>query len=175
MSKVIAPLSAKIKCKRQSKLIGMVPATVRRLVGRARVGHFATSDGERPSVVPVCFVLVGETVYHAIDAKAKMVPAGRLRRVANLQINSNAALLVDHFEEDWAHLWYALLRGRARLIAAGEEQRRAIRALRRKYAQYRTTLPLAQTALVIALDVEQVTQWVSAPRGRTGAPAGRRA
>lgn len=153
----------------------MLSATVRRLVGRARVGHFATSGGLRPSLVPVCFVLVGETVYHAIDAKAKTVPARRLRRVANLQTNPSAALLVDHYEEDWAHLWYALLRGHARLIAAGEEQRRAIRALRRKYAQYRTTLPLAQTALVIALDVEQVTHWVSAPRRRSGARADRRA
>lgn len=147
-----------------------MPPQSRRGFARARVGHFATSDGRRPSLVPVCFVLLGGTVYHAIDAKPKSLPANRLRRVANIRANPNAALLVDHYEEDWSRLWFSLARGQARLITEGVEHRRAILALRRKYPQYRSTFPLADDALVIALDVRQMTRWVSAGR-RPGAKA----
>ena len=154
-----------------------MPPDARRGFARARVGHFATSDGRRPSLVPVCFVLLGDTVYHAVDAKPKSVAASRLRRVANIRANPNAALLVDHYEEDWSRLWFSLARGRARLIIDGVEHRRAIVALRRKYAQYRSTLPLTDDALVIALDVRQVSRWVSAgrrPRAKAAPPRARR-
>jgi PPOX class probable F420-dependent enzyme len=144
--------------------MAMLPPAVRRQVASARVGHFATSDGRRPALIPVCFVLLGETVYHAIDAKQKSVPPLRLRRVANLRANPNAALLVDHYDEDWRRLWYVLVRGTARLLQGGAEHRRAVAALRRKYPQYRTTLPLAADALVIALDVGHVVRWVSGRR-----------
>jgi PPOX class probable F420-dependent enzyme len=144
--------------------MAMLPPAVRRQVASARVGHFATSDGRRPALIPVCFVLLGETVYHAIDAKPKSLPASRLRRVANIRANPNAALLVDHYDEDWRRLWYVLVRGTARLLQGGAEHRRAVAALRRKYPQYRTTLPLAADALVIALDVAHVTRWVSGRR-----------
>jgi PPOX class probable F420-dependent enzyme len=148
--------------------MAMLPARVRRRIAAARVGHFATSDGHRPSLVPVCFVLLGDTVYHAIDDKPKSRPTSRLRRVANIRINPNAALLVDHYEEDWTRLWYALLRGCCRLIANGSEQRRAIVALRRKYPQYRESVPLSPDALIIALDIAQFAEWVSAPRRNHG-------
>lgn len=143
-----------------------MPPDARRTFARARVGRFATSDGRRPSLVPVCFVLLGETIYHAIDAKPKSVPATRLRRIANIRANPNATLLVDHYDEDWSRLWFSLARGRARLLTDGVEHRRAILALRRKYAQYRSTFPLTADALVIALDVRRVTRWVSAGRRR---------
>ena len=149
----------------------MIPAGLRRQVGAGRVGHFATSDGRRPALVPVCFVLLEGALYHAIDDKPKSTRPGELRRVANIRVNPNAALLVDHYDEDWNRLWYVLLAGKARLIDSGVEHRRAIAALRRKYAQYRTTVPLAQDALVIALDVEHVTHWVSARGRRRGDPA----
>jgi hypothetical protein len=73
--------------------------------------------------------------------------------------NPEAALLVDSYSEDWSRLWYGLLHGRARLLEEGTEHRRAIRALRRKYPQYRTSFPLDQAALVIALDVERLSHW----------------
>lgn len=147
----------------------MISPALRRLISGARVGHFATSDGRRPAVIPVCFVLRGETVYHAIDAKPKSTPPSGLRRVVNIRANPSAALLVDHYDEDWNRLWYALVRGAARLIDGGVEHRRAITALRRKYPQYRTTVPLSADALVIALEIDHVTHWVSARRrGRGG-------
>jgi PPOX class probable F420-dependent enzyme len=146
---------------------------LRRRITRARVGHLATSDGTRPSVVPVCFVLVGDCVYQAIDAKPKSVAPHRLRRVKNIQANPTAALLVDHYLEDWRRLWWVLLHGRARLVTHGPEQERAIKSLRRKYVQYRTTTPLMSNALVIALDVRRLRHWQANRPIRRG-EAGRR-
>jgi PPOX class probable F420-dependent enzyme len=121
----------------------VIDTGLRRRITRARVGHLATSDGSTPSVVPVCFVLMGETVYQAIDGKQKSVNPGQLRRVRNVRANPRASLLIDHYVEDWRRLWYVLLRGKARVIDHGAEHERAIRALRKKYPQYRTTVPLA--------------------------------
>jgi PPOX class probable F420-dependent enzyme len=146
---------------------------LRRRIARARVGHLATSDGTRPTVVPVCFVLLGDTLYQAIDAKPKSVAPGRLRRVKNVRANPRAALLIDHYVDDWRRLWWVLLHGRARIMDHGPEQQRAITALRRKYPQYRTTTPLAGDALVIALDVRRLRHWRASSRARRGA-AGRR-
>jgi PPOX class probable F420-dependent enzyme len=147
--------------------MSLIPASVRRDVARARIGRFATDSGERLGLVPVCFVLLDDTLYHAIDAKPKRVAGGELARVANIRSNPRAALLVDHYEEDWRRLWYALFRGRARIIERrDEEQRRAIVALRRKYVQYRASLPLAGDAIVIALDAEQLTHWQASSAGR---------
>jgi PPOX class probable F420-dependent enzyme len=119
-------------------------------------------------VIPVCFVLLGDTVYQAIDAKPKSVSPGQLRRVKNIKANPRAALLIDHYVEDWRRLWWVLLYGRARLVAPGPEQQRAIAALRRKYLQYRTTTPLMSNALVIALAVQQLRLWQASHPVRRG-------
>ena len=119
-------------------------------------------------MIPVCFVLLGETLYQAIDAKPKSVAPRRLRRVRNIQANPEAALLVDHYLENWRRLWWVLLHGRARLVEDGAEQQRAIAALRRKYPQYRTTTPLAADALVIALDVRRLRHWQASHPVRRG-------
>jgi PPOX class probable F420-dependent enzyme len=138
----------------------------RRRIARTRVGHLATSDGTTPSVVPVCFVLVGDTVYQAIDGKPKSVSPAALRRVKNVRANPRAALLIDHYVEDWRRLWFVLLRGKARIVSEGSEQQRAIVALRRKYPQYRTTVPLPREALVIAIDVQRLRHWQASSPGR---------
>jgi PPOX class probable F420-dependent enzyme len=148
----------------------MIDAGLRRRINRARVGHLATSDGSTPSVVPVCFVLVGETLYQAIDGKPKSVDPGRLLRVRNVRANPRAALLIDHYVEDWRRLWYVLLRGKARIIDHGPEHQRAIVALRRKYPQYRTSVPLAPDALVIAIDVRRLRHWRVSSARRVSRP-----
>ena len=146
--------------------MALIEAGLRRRIARARVAHLATSDGLTPAVVPVCFVLLGETLYHAIDGKPKSVEAGQLRRVKNVRANPRAALLVDHYAADWRRLWYVLLRGRARVLDRGPEQQRAITALKRKYPQYRTSVPLAADALLIAIDVRRLRHWRASSPGR---------
>jgi PPOX class probable F420-dependent enzyme len=127
----------------------------RQRLSTARIGRLATVDGERrPAVVPCCFVLDGETVYSAVDDKPKTTR--QLARFANVEANPTAALLVDHYDEDWSRLWWVRVRGRARTVEDEGERRRAVELLREKYPQYadhRLDGP------VLALDVETWRGW----------------
>ena len=112
------------------------------------------ADGN-PHVVPCCFVLDGDTVYSAVDAKPKST--ARLQRIRNLETNPAAALVVDHYDdEDWSALWWVRVDGTARVLDAGVEFESALDLLTRKYHQYRETRPLGP---VIALDVRRWTGW----------------
>ncbi len=131
---------------------------VRAFVAEARVGHLATADATgSPFVVPVCFVLLGSTVYSVLDEKPKRADFRRLRRVRNVLDNPRAALVVDRYDEDWSRLGFALLRGPARLVEPGQEQVKALGALRDKYPQYRAMHLDDRPAL--AIDVTDVSTW----------------
>jgi PPOX class probable F420-dependent enzyme len=158
---------------------GVLPPTLRARIAGMRVAHLATAHRGKPAVVPISFALVGDRLYSAIDAKPKGVPPEQLRRVRYLRANPQAAVLVDHYEEDWSRLWFVLLEGPVRLLERGAEHGRAIAALRRKYPQY-VGMPLREDALVIALDVAAWREWRSATsrsstdrRPRRAVPTGR--
>ena len=103
-------------------------AIVRGRVRTARVARLATTDPDgRPHLVPIVFVLDGQTLYSAVDAKPKR--SRRLRRVANARERPDVTVLVDHYEDDWGRLWWVSLRGRARVLDTGEEAERALRLL----------------------------------------------
>ena len=128
-----------------------------RVVG-ARVGRLATitADG-RPHVVPCCFVLHGDdnaVVYSAVDAKPKSTLA--LRRLANVRANPAAALVVDHYEEDWSALWWVRLDGNGRVLGVGDEREHALDLLAAKYHQYAEQRP---PGAVIAIDVVSWRGW----------------
>lgn len=130
------------------------------LLETGRVGHLATADARgRPHVVPVCFVFLDPSIYVVIDAKPKRSPALALRRVRNIMENDRAALVVDHYEEDWERLRYVLVFGRASLLAPGDEaeRRRALEVLRAKYPQYRTMT--LEDRPVIKIRVERTVVW----------------
>jgi PPOX class probable F420-dependent enzyme len=125
-----------------------------RLVRRARVGRLATIDpSQRPHLVPLCFALEGDTLYSAVDQKPKA--STRLQRLRNIEVNPQAVVLVDHYDEDWATLWWVRLRGRARMLT-GAERERALELLIEKYEQYAGDPP---TGPVIAIDVDEWRAW----------------
>ena len=127
----------------------------RRRVAEARVGRLASLTPEgRPHVVPCCFVLDDETVYSAVDAKPKSTLA--LRRLENLRAHPSCSLLVDHYAEEWADLWWVRVDGSGRVIEGGDERRRALDLLKSKYRQYRATTP---PGAVVALDIERWRMW----------------
>ena len=137
---------------------GPVDPAVRSYVADARVGHLATADASgSPFVVPVCFVLLGSTIYSILDEKPKRTHLLRLRRVRNVVENPRAALVVDRYDEDWSRIGFALLRGPARLVEPGAEHAEALVALRSKYAQYRSMRLDDRPAL--AIDVAHVATW----------------
>jgi PPOX class probable F420-dependent enzyme len=122
----------------------------------ARVARLATADGAgRPHLVPIAFVVDGETIYSATDAKPKRTRA--LRRLANVRENPAVSLLVDHWdEEDWAALWWARADGLGRVLAPDDpEARRAIDLLRERYPQQR------DAGEVLAVDVERWSGWAA--------------
>ncbi len=130
-------------------------------VENAAIGRLATvtPDG-RPHVVPVCFALVVDAVYSAVDGKPKASPA--LQRLVNVRANTAAALLVDRYDDDWSQLWWARADGLARLVDDESERAVAVGALRAKYPQY---LEHALDDAVLAIDVRAWSGWAA-----TGSP-----
>ncbi|MEX2226946.1 MAG: TIGR03668 family PPOX class F420-dependent oxidoreductase [Dehalococcoidia bacterium] len=140
-----------------------IDISVREFIEHQRVARLATVDEHgRPHVVPICFALAGEVLYSAIDEKPKSGDYRRLRRLRNIEANPNVQVLFDVYDDaDWSRLRYVQLRGRARIIDAGDEHAAAIALLRQRYAQY-TTMAL-ESRPVIAIDMERVVEWRAAP------------
>jgi PPOX class probable F420-dependent enzyme len=130
--------------------------TMRARVTAARVGRLATvTPAGEPHVVPCCFVLDGDTILSAVDAKPKSTLA--LRRLDNLRARPRAALLVDHYDDDWSTLWWVRADGDGRVIDAGAERERGLDLLAAKYPQYRTRRPPGPVVAVV------VTRWRAWP------------
>jgi PPOX class probable F420-dependent enzyme len=121
----------------------------------ARSGRLATvgADGA-PHVVPVCFSLHDGRIYTAVDAKPKSTRA--LKRLENVRATGRASLLVDHYEEDWAELWWVRVDGAAEVV----QSERAIDALADKYEQYRAARP---SGPVIAITPASWRSWAASP------------
>jgi PPOX class probable F420-dependent enzyme len=131
------------------------PSLLREKVAGSRVARLATTDPDgRPHLVPIVFALRGDTLYTAVDAKPKR--SRTLRRIENARERPDVSVLVDRYDEDWTRLWWVRLRGRARVLDAGDEAERALALLTAKYEQYRDAGP---TPPVLALDVEEWREW----------------
>ena len=138
-------------------MVDLSPALAESLAA-ARVGHLATASADGlPHVIPVCFALHGTVLYSVLDQKPKRTSLTRLRRVRNIQANSQVALVVDHYDEDWGRLWYILLAGHAELLLDGEERSVAVEILRQKYRQYRE-MPIDPNP-VIKISLTSVVSW----------------
>ncbi|HEY3090036.1 MAG TPA: TIGR03668 family PPOX class F420-dependent oxidoreductase [Jatrophihabitantaceae bacterium] len=131
----------------------MDAADMRRRLVSARVGHLGTA-GPRPHVVPVCYVLVADTAFTAVDHKPKR--SARLRRIANVEATGWACLLVDEYHDDWTRLWWVRIDGPARMVDDAGEAARAIDALAAKYPQYAQRRP---SGPVLALEAERWSGW----------------
>jgi PPOX class probable F420-dependent enzyme len=130
------------------------PQEARSRFAAARIARLATTDEQgRPHLVPIVFVVEGETIYHVVDAKPKRTLA--LRRLANAASNPRVTALVDHYDDaDWDALWWARADGEARVLeAAVAEAARVVELLRARYPQQRAT------GAVLAIDVERWTGW----------------
>lgn len=135
----------------------MTPAEARERFSSARVARLATVDGEgRPHLVPTVFAIDGDRLYTAVDAKPKR--STRLRRLANVLENPAVSLLADHYEEDWAGLWWSRADGKGRVLGLDDpEAQRALTLLGERYERFS---PAGQ---VLAVDVERWSGWAAAP------------
>lgn len=130
----------------------------RRRFAAAAVARLATADANgTPHVVPIVFAVLDATIYTAVDAKPKRTTA--LRRLANVRANPRVAVLADHYDDDWATLWWARADGVATILAPGDGAAvRALTALTARYAQYRRDPPPGP---VLAIEVESWSGWAA--------------
>jgi PPOX class probable F420-dependent enzyme len=118
----------------------------------------ATPDGI-PHLVPVVFAVdhsrgERDIVYTAVDAKPKATR--RLRRLANIERNPQVSLLVDHYDDDWARLWWVRADGVATIHSDGAPLATGFRLLRAKYPQYQS---VSLDGPVIAVTVRRWSAW----------------
>jgi PPOX class probable F420-dependent enzyme len=124
---------------------------------RCRVARLATADANGvPHLVPICFAIIGDSLYITIDEKPKRtgVPLKRLR---NISQNPEIAVTMDRWDEDWRRLAWVMLHGRAEILADGAEHDAAQERLRERYPQYRS-MELAPLP-VIAMRIARAAAW----------------
>jgi PPOX class probable F420-dependent enzyme len=133
----------------------MESVIAKRRLGEARVAHLATAGGDgRPHIVPIVFVLHGDALYFAVDAKPKQTR--NLQRLKNIAANPAVSVLVDHYDDDWTRLWWVRVDGTARVVTDDAQVRRAIDLLVAKYNQYRNARPEGP---VVAVHIDRITGW----------------
>jgi PPOX class probable F420-dependent enzyme len=121
----------------------------------ARVGRFASITPQgRPHVVAVTFVVIGLNIVHMIDEKPKTTP--RLQRLLNVEAMPSASLLVDHYDEDWASLWWVRVDGEVTVEKDTGNWWEARARLKSKYRQYRNHPP---SGPAIFLSIDRLSYW----------------
>jgi PPOX class probable F420-dependent enzyme len=139
--------------------------TDRAFLAEARRAVLATiaPDG-RPRLVPVCFVVDPSRpiVYTPLDDKPKRVDDVRgLARVRDILERPTVTLLVDRWDEDWSHLAWLRLGGKATLVEPVSrhegEHAGATAALRARYPQYLGHRLEANP--LIRIEIEDVAHW----------------
>ena len=117
-------------------VVDELPDWAAEMLATARVGRLGLLDrDDRPRVLPVTFALYEGALYSAIDAKPKRVAPERIARVAYLRRRPEAALTVDHYEDDWSRLAWVQVLGRVEVLEARDEHE-GLHALRAKYRAY---------------------------------------
>ncbi|WP_164252946.1 TIGR03668 family PPOX class F420-dependent oxidoreductase [Streptomyces sp. S4.7] len=121
----------------------------------APVARLATAGADgTPHVVPVTFTLSDDRIFFAIDYKPKST--WNLRRLRNIRENPKVALLVDHFDSDWARLWWTRADGHAEIKEDGDERSQGLELLERKYEQYSENPPVGP---VVIIRVDRWSGW----------------
>ena len=123
------------------------PAAVLQRFARGRVARLATLSATGPRLVPVTFAWHRGTAVWAVD-RVKPKRPGPLRRERDLAVDPRVAVLVDHYAEDWAALWWVELQGTAATLE-GEAAEAALDALAERYPPYRANRPPGPVVAVI--------------------------
>jgi PPOX class probable F420-dependent enzyme len=137
--------------------VNLDSAEARRRFAAAPVARLATVGPEgQPHLVPVTFAADGDLVYTAVDAKPKTT--ANLRRLRNIAADPRVAMLADHYEADWAALWWARADGTASLLDRPADMAGPLRLLAARYPQYRASPPAGP---VICVQVGRWTGWAA--------------
>ena len=123
---------------------------------RATLATIAPDGG--PRLVPVCYALVDDTIWIALDEKPKSVDDVRdLARVRDIVRRPTVSLLVDRWSVAWSDLAWVRIHGTARLVEPGDVPDTVIPALRDRYPQYAGHA--LEAAPMLAVVVSGVRRW----------------
>jgi PPOX class probable F420-dependent enzyme len=137
--------------------VNLAPAEARRRFAAAPVARLATlGPAGQPHLVPVTFAVDGDHIYTAVDAKPKSTTD--LRRLRNIAADPRVTMLADHYEADWAALWWARADGTAALLDRPGDMAGPLRLLAARYPQYRASPPAGP---VISVQVARWTGWAA--------------
>lgn len=105
--------------------------------------------------MPLVFVLVGDVIFSAVDAKPKRSP--RLQRLSNVASEPRCSLLVDHYEDDWSKLWWVRADGEAAVVEPALAPE-GYAALLEHHPQYRVCAPPGP---LLAVRVKRWVGWIA--------------
>ena len=106
-------------------------------------------------LVPITFSWLGTTLVTAVDHKPKRTR--QLQRLDNIARDARVTVLIDHYTDDWAALWWVRVRGSAAVVNDGPRFNDAITRLVEKYPrQYGPHPPVGP---VIEIAVTEVRIW----------------
>jgi len=142
-----------------------ITPVIEEFIEKARVARLATVDNTlKPHLVPVVFVFDGNHFFIPIDHKRKSVKPQRLRRIKNLQDNSDVALLIDVYSEDWTKLAFVMIQGKASIITNrtqwNTDVKEAYNKLTSKYMQYQK---IGLSEMCIIIKPEKIVSWAANP------------
>jgi PPOX class probable F420-dependent enzyme len=137
----------------------MDEVAMRRRVAEARAARVGTLDERgRAHLVPIVYVIDGDTLYSSTDAGPRPV-----KRLRNLQWDPRVTVLVDVYDEDWSKVWWVRLRGSGRAVEEGPEWEHARRLLWEKYPQFQQAPAEEGAGPIMAVDVEEWSGWAYTP------------
>ena len=131
-------------------------AREREILAGATVARLATvrPDG-RPHLIPITFAFEEPgPIVTAVDHKPKRTT--NLQRLRNVEAHPAVSLLVDHYDDDWAALWWLRIDATARVVVDEPDRTLLTAPLVDKYAQYLARPP---TGPVIAMEIDAITSW----------------
>jgi PPOX class probable F420-dependent enzyme len=138
-------------------VVSLDPVRARELFAAARVLRMGTTTPTgQPHLVPATFVVDGDRVAVAVDAKPKR--SRDLVRLRNVRQNPAVGLLVDHYDEDWTRLWWVRADGVGTVVDAGSVPD-LVDLLVGRYPQLRDARPDGEVLVV------EVTRWVGWAHG----------
>ncbi len=138
-----------------SGTLGQLPVWAVDLLAAERVGHLGLlDDAGAPRVLPIVYAVCEDGVWSVIDNKRKR-RQGDPARVRWLRERPQAALTVDHYEDDWRALAWVQLTGSVKVIPI-REGRDALACLARRYPQYDEDPPPGP---LLRLAVERALWW----------------
>lgn len=128
---------------------------MRRRAEESKVAYLGTADRQgRPHLVPIGFVIDGDTIYFAVDSKPKQTV--RLKRLLNIEVNPAVAVLFEHYEADWSKLWWVRVDGSAHLVQDRTVADHVVDLLVEKYPQYGEHRPAGP---VVAIAIDRMSGW----------------